>query len=376
MYDEDYLAHHGILGMKWGVRRFENKNGRLTAEGKKRYSIFNSKDRANMRKDFDQKIQNGIDITKKVAIGVGIAYALHKTGALKRGASYIHDKGPGLMSGVGNKMKTKMSDINDAFANRFQNKPSDSKPKHMKKGPSQSSVDIANANRQANVQQKRKAKLDGIKSLSNDVLGYGRNGKQASQATKDIASANRNASKQRDRRAKLDRIKNLGDDILGTAKTNAVAVAKKAPGAAIKVTGKAAKGAGKVVANKTVGAFKRANEGVKEKRARELDAWRNDRGRDTDDTLERLPSILGGARDTYGQVRDSAKTRSELTGRWAFQELPHGVKTVAANKVMEAVTDNLISYTKDLIEASKTGQRVEKVKTGAGKVKSVFSRKK
>jgi hypothetical protein len=49
---------------------------------------------------------------------------------------------------------------------------------------------------------------------------------------------------------------------------------------------------------------------------------------------------------------------------------------VAANKAMEAVTDNLISYTKDLIEASKTGQRVEKVKTGAGKVKSVFSRKK
>ena len=409
-HSEDYLAHHGILGMHWGVRRFEDKNGRLTPAGKKRYSIFNSKDRDKMRKDFGKKIQNGMDITKKVAIGVGIAYALHKTGALKRGASYIHDKGPGLMSGIGDKMKTKMSDIknnaperkkkrsklkdafkqairedvarskgidiNDISTDKSQSKPADSKPKHMKKGPSRATVDIANANKKANTQQKRKAKLDRIKSLGNDVLGFGRNGKQASQTTRDIAEANRKASKQRDRRAKLDRIKTLGDDILGTAKTNAVTVAKKAPGAAVKVTGKAAKGAGKVVADKTVGAFKRANEGVKEKRAKELDAWRNDRGRDADNTLERLPSILGGARETYSKVKDSAKSRSELTGRWAFQELPHGVKTVAANKAMEAVTDNLISYTKDLIEASKTGQRVEKVKTGAGKVKSVFGRKK
>ena len=33
------LAHHGILGMKWGVRRFQNKDGSLTAAGKKRYGI-------------------------------------------------------------------------------------------------------------------------------------------------------------------------------------------------------------------------------------------------------------------------------------------------------------------------------------------------
>lgn len=32
------LRHHGVKGMKWGVRRYQNKDGSLTPAGKKRYA--------------------------------------------------------------------------------------------------------------------------------------------------------------------------------------------------------------------------------------------------------------------------------------------------------------------------------------------------
>lgn len=37
--DGTYLYHHGIKGMKWGERRFQNEDGSLTEEGRKRYGV-------------------------------------------------------------------------------------------------------------------------------------------------------------------------------------------------------------------------------------------------------------------------------------------------------------------------------------------------
>lgn len=39
---EEYLEHFGIRGMKWGIRRYQNKDGTLTAEGRARIEQYRS----------------------------------------------------------------------------------------------------------------------------------------------------------------------------------------------------------------------------------------------------------------------------------------------------------------------------------------------
>ena len=48
--EEEYLSHHGILGQKWGVRRYQNKDGSLTSEGRKRRGLSDKKERKSLSK--------------------------------------------------------------------------------------------------------------------------------------------------------------------------------------------------------------------------------------------------------------------------------------------------------------------------------------
>lgn len=41
--EQKYFVHSGVKGQKWGVRRFQNKDGSLTPAGKKRYKPFSRK---------------------------------------------------------------------------------------------------------------------------------------------------------------------------------------------------------------------------------------------------------------------------------------------------------------------------------------------
>ena len=54
-YSDEELAHHGILGQKWGVRRFQNEDGTLTSEGRKHYSSEYRKQMERAKQDVNRK---------------------------------------------------------------------------------------------------------------------------------------------------------------------------------------------------------------------------------------------------------------------------------------------------------------------------------
>ena len=59
-----YLAHHGVKGQRWGVRRFQNPDGSLAEKGKRRMKTLQGKsDKLDTKKaaeydDFITKYQN------------------------------------------------------------------------------------------------------------------------------------------------------------------------------------------------------------------------------------------------------------------------------------------------------------------------------
>lgn len=83
--NEYELYHHGTKGMKWGVRRYQNKDGSLTPAGQKRYDR-DQRENAGKKKgnrvgaaDPDRWVREDMERSKKVADA-----GSHMTNELKR----------------------------------------------------------------------------------------------------------------------------------------------------------------------------------------------------------------------------------------------------------------------------------------------------
>ena len=105
----NYLAHFGVKGMKWGVRRYQSANGSYTSAGRKRYGVgdgqpYKAVKGGGARNTAEAKAARRAKL-KKAAMVVGGAAALAGAGYLGakygRGALQAYRSGGWNVEGVG-----------------------------------------------------------------------------------------------------------------------------------------------------------------------------------------------------------------------------------------------------------------------------------
>ena len=80
------LQHHGIKGQKWGVRRFQNSDGSLTAKGKSRYQSKENKEYGKREDSVSYKYNKS---NESGWIGLGRAMTAAGKSAVSKGKDFI-----------------------------------------------------------------------------------------------------------------------------------------------------------------------------------------------------------------------------------------------------------------------------------------------
>ena len=76
--NEEYLEHHGIKGQKWGVRRFQNADGSLTDDGRKRYGTGEARSKTTVKDVLTSKTVKNIGKVALIAGSVIAAESLYQ----------------------------------------------------------------------------------------------------------------------------------------------------------------------------------------------------------------------------------------------------------------------------------------------------------
>ena len=87
---DNELQHFGIKGMKWGVRRYQNKDGSLTPAGKKRYD---ESDEEREKKEKSKKTKAKVATAAVATAAVATTAAMNKD-KIKKGMEYINTNKP------------------------------------------------------------------------------------------------------------------------------------------------------------------------------------------------------------------------------------------------------------------------------------------
>ena len=99
LYDKprptEFLAHHGIKGMRWGVRRFQNKDGSLTPAGEKRYAVDSEK-KIQVNSDGSKTVPSGFRFNRvgKSTLDVNQSGGLYVSYGKEDAARYVKALGP------------------------------------------------------------------------------------------------------------------------------------------------------------------------------------------------------------------------------------------------------------------------------------------
>lgn len=84
---EQVLMHYGVKGMKWGIRRYQNKDGSLTAKGKQRYS--SDYERAHSKKSI--KEMSDIELkTRLNRLNMEAQYKKLQSGKVSKGKKFVN----------------------------------------------------------------------------------------------------------------------------------------------------------------------------------------------------------------------------------------------------------------------------------------------